>query len=158
MDDTAATNRDWAIVGTKLQALRQQRGLSQEDLASLSQVRQQHISNMERRPGTAAGLATVMHLARALHVPLEDLVTAPPTAHVLGVDRGATPLAEELTGALTMAYRQLEQLDLLSAHLQEHVARLRQELGTLGQLIRPGPARLSRSPSRGAEGQPTDGT
>ena len=70
-----------AALGTKLQQLRIERGLSQEDVAysaGLSRYTYQKFEKGESSPGTPANpsLRNVMAIAQVLEVPVEELLPA----------------------------------------------------------------------------------
>jgi transcriptional regulator with XRE-family HTH domain len=63
-------------IGGRLKQLRQERSLSQWDLARLSGVAQSNISLIEANR-VSPSIETLSRLAEALNVPLADLVSEP---------------------------------------------------------------------------------
>jgi transcriptional regulator with XRE-family HTH domain len=59
--------------GRSIRRLRKQRGLTQEDLAEKSRISRNYISDIERGVRNP-GLLALVDLARALKVPLRELV------------------------------------------------------------------------------------
>lgn len=86
-DDTTATI---AAVGTRLRALRQQRGVTLADLAEATGISVSTLSRLESGQRRAT-LQLLLPLAQAHRVPLDDLVGAPPTGdprvHLRPVER-----------------------------------------------------------------------
>ena len=82
-----------------LRTLRQQRNMTQEELADASYVAQNTISTIERGITTAPQRATLARLADALHVDLADLYIAAQYARtkalakaLIAVEQGADPM------------------------------------------------------------------
>jgi transcriptional regulator with XRE-family HTH domain len=61
-------------IGARIQGLRQQHGMTQDELAASSGVPQGNISRLERGLASDVQLTTLMKLARALGVSVEDLI------------------------------------------------------------------------------------
>jgi transcriptional regulator with XRE-family HTH domain len=79
-------------LGSRLRQLRQQRGITQGDLATLAQVSRTTLAHLEADKTTAQG-ATLSRLAAALNLPLATLVTGegylPDPATLPKVDTGS---------------------------------------------------------------------
>lgn len=74
-DESKAGKRDSELVaqGEHIAALRKQRGMSQQQLATLSDTHLSHIGNIELG-NRKMGLKTARSLATALGVPLDELI------------------------------------------------------------------------------------
>lgn len=78
-----------AVLAANLRAMRQTKGLSQEELAHLAGIDRTYISSLERSV-YAAGIDVVDRLARALGVEASDLLKAPPRRAAVQ-NRGSSP-------------------------------------------------------------------
>lgn len=135
---------EWAVDGRQLRALRHERAVSQQQLASLSGVRQQHISNMERRQ-THARLGTVVRLADALGVQPVELVVGREALPELPLrpTSGAAPAGEavvaevaRLTDRLEEFGTRLEQARQMLDELSRAQRELRQTIFDVERLVR----------------------
>lgn len=62
------------VVGERIRAQRKRLGLTQERVAEVAELDRKHISTIEAGK-TAPGVYTLIRIAGALHVPVEELVT-----------------------------------------------------------------------------------
>jgi transcriptional regulator with XRE-family HTH domain len=97
-----------AIFSRRLRHARDAAGLTQDELADRAGVARNTLSRIER--GEDTSLSTAGRLARALHVPLEQMLVDEPTPDAAAVSPGAIRerrLAELLPG---LGRRSLDQL------------------------------------------------
>lgn len=65
---------DKKTLGDKIVYLREQKGWSQNKLAKLAKVSQSVLSDIEKSPKIDPRLSTLRKIAKALNIPVEDLV------------------------------------------------------------------------------------
>ncbi len=64
---------DYQAIGTRIRRLRKERGLTQQNLAELSEQEPSNISHIERG-ATKLSLPTLVSIANALHVSVDDIL------------------------------------------------------------------------------------
>jgi transcriptional regulator with XRE-family HTH domain len=74
MDISGGSRMAKSVVGERIREQRKRRGLTQEAVAGLAELDRKHMGAIEMGK-SEAGFYTLIRIAGALHIPIEELVT-----------------------------------------------------------------------------------